>query len=127
MAAGPRLAPAATGIPAPFRMWRSRAVVVDLPLVPVMPTNCALEPAARAARKRNSASQRIGAPAASARAAAGWVRGSRCGMPGESSSVSWAKGAAVTSATVKPAASAASRCAWLSSQTTISAPQSRSR
>ena len=42
-------APAATGTPASSRMCASSAVVVDLPLVPVMPANRAREPAARTA------------------------------------------------------------------------------
>ena len=49
-AARPRLPPTATGTPARSNMWPSSAVVVDLPLVPVMPAKRAPEPAARTAR-----------------------------------------------------------------------------
>ena len=53
------------------RMCASSAVVVDLPLVPVMPTKRAREPARRTAWNSSSASDRIGTPAARARAAIG--------------------------------------------------------
>ena len=58
--------PRRPGTPAAARMCASSAVVVDLPLVPVMPTKRAREPAARTARNSSSASERIGTPAARA-------------------------------------------------------------
>ena len=66
-AAVPRLAPAALGMPATVRIWASSAVVVDLPLVPVMPANRALDPTSRDARNSNSASATMGRPWAAAR------------------------------------------------------------
>jgi len=59
-------------------MWPIRAVVVDLPLVPVMPT----KPACGWARARSSMSQMIFLPAARAAAATGCGLGRRLGMPG---------------------------------------------
>ena len=62
----PMLPPICTSRPAARRMWAISAVVVDLPLVPVMATNGRIGTAARARSRQNSSmSPMISTPAAS--------------------------------------------------------------
>ncbi len=76
--------PISEGTPAVWRMWWTSAVVVDLPLVPVMPTTLCGGSSARACAN-SSMSPMIGTPAARAFAASGWVLR---GTPGERTSAS---------------------------------------
>src|SRR5438094_2078648 len=115
----PILPPTSQRRPAWSRMWPIRAVVVDLPLVPVIPTN----PASDCARAKSSMSQTIFLPAARAAAATGWGLGRRLGMPGlMMSAVMHDQSMDAGSTTVMPALAAASRAAALSSQATKSIP-----
>ena len=74
----PILPPTATAVPTSFKQWPISAVVVDLPLVPVITTMGACG----AARKAISTSLTILMCAAAARVAAGCGVGCRCGIPG---------------------------------------------
>ena len=73
------LPPIATSRPASFSTWAISAVVVDLPLVPVMATNGASGALAPRSRAKSSMSPTIGTPASSARLTVqcgfGWVSG----------------------------------------------------
>ena len=75
----PMLPPIATSRPASLSTWAISAVVVDLPLVPVMATNGASGALAPRSRAKSSMSPTIGTPASSARltvqCGVGWVRG----------------------------------------------------
>ena len=73
------LPPMLVGTPAVSRMWWMSAVVVLLPLVPVIPTTLCGGSSDRA-RAKSSMSPMISSPAARARAASGWVLR---GTPGE--------------------------------------------
>ena len=63
----PMLPPIATSRPASSSTWAISAVVVDLPLVPVMATNGASGALAPRSRAKSSMSPTIGTPASSAR------------------------------------------------------------
>ena len=69
--AAPIFPPMAQTSPACSRIWPIRAVVVDLPFVPVMDTQRPLRPRLRA----NSTSLKIGMPASMHAFAAGWGSG----------------------------------------------------
>ncbi|MNJ22857.1 hypothetical protein D3C77_172320 [compost metagenome] len=108
----PMLPPMWTLKPACFSTQPIRAVVVDLPLVPVTATTRGRCPCGRAAsaRANSSTSPRIGTPAAWARSTLqcglGWVSGApgdrtRAAKPDQS--------ARVRSSTMKPSASACIR------------------
>ena len=77
------LPPICTSRPASRRMWATSAVVVDLPLVPVMATNGASGASFARSRQNSSMSPMISTPAAFASLAdqcgSGWVSGT----PGE--------------------------------------------
>ena len=103
------------------------AVVVDLPLVPVMATNGASGAWRRRSRQNNSISPITSTPAFCAsfttQCGAGWVSGT----PGASTSAAiLLQSAWCRSAVGIPAASAFSRLAALSSQPTTSAPPASS-
>src|SRR5262249_17469406 len=101
------------------RIWPISAVVVDLPLVPVMATNRALA----CARASSSTSQMIFLPAARAAAATGCGFGKVLGMPGLMiRAVMRDQSMPLGSATLRPAFTAASRDAASSSQATQSMP-----
>src|SRR5216684_5406020 len=118
-AARPILPPTSQRRPAWARMWPIRAVVVDLPLVPVMPTN----PASDCARANSSMSQMIFLPAARAAAATGCGLGRRLGMPGlMMSAVARDQSMDAGSTTGTPILAAVSREAAMSSQATQSIP-----
>ena len=96
-----------------------RAVVVDLPLVPVMAT----KRASGSARASSSTSQRIGLPAARAARAAGCGWGSRFGMPGLMiKALACDQSNAAGSTNLAPMPAACSRDDALSSQATHSIP-----
>ena len=100
-----------------LRIWPISAVVVDLPLVPVMPTNRALA----WARASSSTSQMIGLPAARAAAATGCGSGKvlrNAGADHQRGDAATSRCAA-GSATFSPACAAASREAALSSQADV--------
>src|ERR1700689_2518363 len=78
----PRLPPISTFRPACLRIWPISAVVVDLPLVPVMPAKRAVLQASAS----SSMSPMIGTLARRARSATGCGLGWVCGMPGDSTS-----------------------------------------
>src|SRR5216683_5368892 len=100
-------------------MWPIRAVVVDLPLVPVMPT----KPAFGWARASSSMSQMIGLPAARAATATGCGLGRWLGMPGLMTSAAARDHSMDEGSTIgTPILAAASREAALSSQATQSIP-----
>src|SRR5215470_15903680 len=115
----PILPPTSHALPALFRTWPISAVVVDLPLVPVMATKRALG----WARASSSTSQMSGLPATRAAAAIGCGLGRRLGMPGLiTSAVTFAQSTLDGSARRTPAAAAAWRGASLSSQAAQSMP-----
>src|SRR5487761_1387186 len=114
----PRLPPTATLRPESVRMWPVSAVVVDLPLVPVMPA----KRAAFCARTSSSLSPMVGTPAALARAAAGCGFGKVCGMPGDSTSAFAPARSAARLTRSNPARAAAVRRSRASSQATTLAP-----
>ena len=119
----PRLPPTAALRPTTAMMWPIRVVVVDLPLVPVMP----MKAQSRSARPSSSMSQITSIPIALARSATGCGLGKVWGMPGDQTMVVRSDRSAVArSTTAKPSASAAAREAGLSSHTRTSAPLSRS-
>lgn len=62
-------------MPATPRICANSAVVVDLPLVPVIPAKRAFDKLALTAWNSNSASDQIGTPAAIAAKAIGWASG----------------------------------------------------
>src|SRR6266446_4903557 len=118
-AARPILPPTSQRRPAWARIWPIRAVVVDLPLVPVMPT----KPASDCARAKSSMSQTIFLPAARAAAATGCGLGRRLGMPGlMMSAVVRGQSMDAGSTTATPALAASAREPALSSQATQSIP-----
>src|SRR5450631_135109 len=115
----PILPPTSQRRPASTRIWPIRAVVVDLPLVPVMPT----KPACGWARARSSMSQMICLPAARAATATGCGLGRWLGMPGlmmSAAAPDHSMDAGSTTGT--PILAAASRDVALSSQATQSMP-----
>src|SRR5580704_11969465 len=115
----PILPPTSQRRPASTRIWPIRAVVVDLPLVPVMPTNLAFG----WARARSSMSQMICLPAARAATATGCGLGRWLGMPGLMMSAATPdQPMEAGSTTGTPILAAASREAALSSQATQSMP-----
>src|SRR5712671_4946614 len=115
----PILPPTSQRRPAWSRMWPIRAVVVDLPLVPVIPTN----PASDCARARSSMSQMIFLPAARAAAATGCGLGRWLGMPGlMMSAAARDQPMDAGSTTGTPILAAVSREAALSSHATQSIP-----
>src|SRR5262249_46102003 len=100
-------------------MWAISAVVVDLPLVPVIP----MKRAASAARAISSMSLMMGQRLAEASAATGCGLGKLWGMPGESTSAAgFDQSDAARSTTGRPAALASSRALGLSSQAHTWAP-----
>ena len=121
----PMLPPTWTVIPACFNTQPIRAVVVDLPLVPVMATTLGRSPSGRAAiaRANSSMSPMISTSASRAlptvQCGFGWVSGApgdrtRAAKPDQS--------AVVRSSTEKPSASACMRLETLSSHSTGRAP-----
>ena len=123
----PILPPIATSRPASLSTWAISAVVVDLPLVPVMATNGASGARAARSRAKSSMSPTTGTPASSARltvqCGSGWVSGT----PGASTnSLKLRQSACARSTSAKPAAAARSRAAALSSQAATSAPPATS-
>src|SRR5216683_4455323 len=115
----PILPPTSQRRPASTRIWPIRAVVVDLPLVPVMP----MKPAFGWARASSSMSQMIGLPAARAATATGCGLGRWLGMPGlMTSAATCDQPMDAGSTTGTPILAAASREAALSSQATQSIP-----
>jgi hypothetical protein len=82
------LPPTCTSWPAAFRMCAISAVVVDLPLVPVIATNGAAGATARRSRANSSMSPITSTPASRAiftdQCGSGWVSGT----PGASTSAS---------------------------------------
>src|SRR5216684_2457221 len=115
----PILPPTSQRRPASTRIWPIRAVVVDLPLVPVMPT----KPAFGWARARSSMSQMIFLPAARAAAATGCGLGKRLGMPGLMMSAAACDQPMDSGSTTEtPILAAVSREAALSSHATQSIP-----
>src|SRR3954471_12616769 len=121
----PMLPPMRVSRPASAQMWPIRAVVVDLPLVPVMATifGRLCSGASFTARAKSSMSPTISTPAALAfstvQCGAGWVRGT----PGDSIRAANRDQSAVVRSTIgKPSAAAASREAGFSSQSATSAP-----
>ena len=123
----PMLPPICTSRPAERRMWAMSAVVVDLPLVPVMATKGASgQPLARS-RQNSSTSPMISTPAALALATvqcgAGWVSGT----PGaRTRAAKRLQSASFRSSTLKPAAAAASRLRTVSSAAMTAAPPASS-
>ena len=123
----PMLPPICASRPAARRMWAVSAVVVDLPLVPVMATNGASGEVLARSRQKSSTSPMISTPAARAlvtvQCGAGWVNGT----PGASTrAANRLQSASAKSSTAKPAAVAASRPAALSSAATTVAPPAAS-
>src|SRR5437879_4081354 len=121
----PMLPPMRTSRPAWAQTWPIRAVVVDLPLVPVMATILGrlCSEAAFTARAKSSMSPRISTPASRARSTvqcgAGWVSGT----PGDSiKAANFDQSALERSVSAKPSACAAARAAGFSSQSATSAP-----
>src|SRR5690606_37794689 len=121
----PMLPPTWTVMPACFSTQPIRAVVVDLPLVPVTATTFGRSPSgsAASARANSSMSPMTSIPASRAlstvQCGLGWVRGApgdrtRAAKPEQS--------AAVRSSTAKPSASACMRLETLSSHSTGRAP-----
>ena len=108
-------------------MWCSSAVVVDLPLVPVMPTKRAARARGphRAVQVLDVAEDRH-ARAARAAAAADAAAGSTCGMPGDSSSASQRNRPSAGFATARPRGVGRRAAFRRSSQQVTSAPQSAS-
>ena len=126
-AAGPRLAPAALGMPATVQICASSAVVVDLPLVPVMPANFARQPLPRTARYSSSASVSTGTPCATAQAACSCGLGNLCGMPGESTSASSRPGTSEGRMSVKSSARASQRARRAANRPRRTPPRPSSR
>src|ERR1700722_20014368 len=121
----PMWPPMRTSRPAWLQTWPIRAVVVDLPLVPVMATIlgrlCA--GAAATVRANSSMSPMISTPASLALSTVQCGLGCVSGTPGESiRAESLSQSALRRSSSTKPSALAASRAAAFSSQTTTSAP-----
>src|SRR5437879_2294629 len=115
----PILPPTSQALPAFFRIWPISAVVVDLPLVPVMPTKRAFG----WARASNSISQMIGLPAACAAAATACGLGRWLGMPGlMTRAVTFDQSMLDGSARRTPESAAALRGPSSSSQATQSMP-----
>ena len=127
----PILPPMRTSRPAWATTWAMSAVVVDLPLVPVMATifGRLWAGAAATVRAKSSISPRISTPASRAistvQCGSGWVRGT----PGESTrAAKSAQSDLARSSSTNPSAAAASRAAGFSSQTTTWArPAKRAR
>ena len=118
--AAPILPPTATRPPASARMWPISAVVVDLPLVPVMPTKRGVAAAAAAS---SSTSPTIGTPAARAARPPDAACGKVCGMPGlEDQRSASRRPVAARGSTIGRRRAAASRVAALSSQASTSTP-----
>ena len=117
------LPPICTSRPASRRMWATSAVVVDLPLVPVMATNGASGASFARSRQNSSMSPMISTPAAFASLAdqcgSGWVSGT----PGERISAAKRDQSAVRRSAVSiPCACAFAIASALSSQATTRAP-----
>jgi len=117
------LPPICTSLPASRRMWATSAVVVDLPLVPVMATNGASGASFARSRQNSSMSPMISTPAAFASLAdqcgSGWVSGT----PGERISAAKRDQSAVRRSAVSiPCPSAFAIASALSSQATTRAP-----
>ena len=103
------------------------AVVVDLPLVPVMTTVLLPLPALARSRKKSSMSPMTSTPALRAFRTLQCGSGCLSGMPGaRTSAAKDEKLAADKSVTAKPAAAASSRAVSLSSQMVTRAPPSAS-
>src|SRR6185437_4160308 len=125
----PMLPPMRASRPASRQTWPTSAVVVDLPLVPVMATILGLRcsGAAFTARAKSSMSPTISTPAARAfstvQCGAGWVSGT----PGDSiRAANPLQSAVLRSTSGKPAAAAASREAGFSSHSATCAPPATS-
>ena len=121
------LPPICASCPAERRMWAISAVVVDLPLVPVMATKGASGQLADRARQNSSTSPMTSTPAALAlptvQCGSGWVSGT----PGASTrAANRLQSASLRSSTRKPAAAAASRLRAVSSAATTVAPPASS-
>src|SRR5581483_11868560 len=115
----PILPPTSHGMPPWRRMWPNSAVVVDLPLVPVMATNLA----SGCALASSSTSQMIGRPASRAASAMACGLGRRLGMPGLiTNALTFDQLIRSGSMRRMPAPAAARRVASLSSQATQSMP-----
>ena len=119
------LPPMRTSRPAWAQTWPISAVVVDLPLVPVMATifGFLCSGAAFTARAKSSISPTISTPAARAlstvQCGAGWVSGT----PGDSiRAANWLQSALDRSTSGRPSAAAASREAGFSSHSATFAP-----
>ena len=103
------------------------AVVVDLPLVPVMATNGASGQLLARSRQNSSMSPMISTPAALALATVQCGAGCVSGTPGASTrAANRLQSALASSSTGKPAAAAASRLAAVSSAATTLAPPAAS-
>ena len=113
------LPPICASLPACPRMCAIRAVVVDLPLVPVMATNGASGALLARSRANSSMSPMISTPAARAFCTVQCGSGCVSGTPGASTSAAnRLQSAAERSSTGIPASSAACRPAALSSAAT---------
>ena len=119
------LPPTRVSRPAAAQMWPIRAVVVDLPLVPVMAMifGRLCSGAALTVRAKSSMSPRISTPASRAfstvQCGLGWVSGT----PGDSiRAANFDQSAVVRSTTSRPSASAAARAAGFSSHSATWAP-----
>ena len=122
----PILPPIATSWPKPVKRCAVSAVVVDLPLVPVMATKRDSGATAARSRQKSSMSPMIGTPAALASATVqcgfGWVSGT----PGASTKAAKLDQSASCRSTMTiPAEAAVSREACLSSQAATLAPPAR--
>jgi hypothetical protein len=123
------LPPTCASLPALRTIWPSRAVVVDLPFVPVMATTFGFRPSAQAAtvRANSSTSPRISTRSARARSTVQWGLGCVRGTPGDSIRASKSiQSAARRSTTGRPSAIAAARASGFSSQSATSAPPATS-
>ena len=109
--------------PAARRMWAISAVVVDLPLVPVMARKGASGAILARSRQNSSTSPMISTPAARAFSTVQCGAGCVSGMPGARTRAANARQSAVRrSATGMPALAAASRLLALSSAAATAAP-----
>ena len=124
----PMLPPSATSRPALLAMWAISAVVVDLPLVPVIATKGDSSARARLSRTNSSMSPITSTPAAFARSTVQWGLGWVSGTPGASTSAANCdQSAAARSTSVAPASAAFLRAASLSSHGATFAPPGQQR
>ena len=122
----PILPPIATSRPATCNKWAIKAVVVDLPLVPVIATQGASGEIRALCRKNNSISPMISTRADCAFSTTGCGAGWVSGTPGDRISASCpSKPCCNGSAMAKPASAALSRAACLSSHANTRAPPAR--